>query len=236
MKYQHLSPVLIAFLMTAVVVPASRSQNLPNHIEKKKDQADIKASTSNWLDDRCDVDRLSDLVMKWDQVRLSGEKIQLESIENRIAAELRNDLRETEAQMVQAGREVKQSEAEVKSSKRELRRERRDGDIDRRGRRDDRRDLNDDKRDLKDDQKDAAQAEAILKKKQETVHRLIALQKEIDSPGRAGDAALTARWRSLLEEYLKLSQEEIKLGIREMQEDKSEIREDRRERREDRRD
>lgn len=228
--------VLPALLMLAVFVPVSQAQNLPNRVDKKQDQAGLKASVSNWQDDRRDVDRLSDLVMKWDQVRVSGDKIQLESIEKRIAAELRNDLRETEAQVRQADREVKQSEAEVKSSKRELRKERRDRDHDRRGRRDDRRDLNDDKRDLKDDRKDAAQAEAILKQKRETVHRLIALQKEIDSPGKAGDAALTARWRSLLEEYLKLSREEIKLGVREMQEDKAEMREDRRERREDRRD
>ncbi len=228
--------VLPALLILAVSVPVSQAQNHPNHVEKKQDLAGLKASGSSWQDDRRDVDRLSDLIMKWDQVRLSGDKIQLEYIENRIAAELRNDLRETEAQVRQADREVGQSETEVKRSKRELRREKHDGDRDRRGRRDDRRDLKDDKRDLKDDQKDAAQAEALLKQKQETVHRLIALQKEIDSPGKAGDAALTARWRSLLEEYLKLSQEEIRLGVREMQEDKAEIREDRRERREDRRD
>jgi hypothetical protein len=236
MKSLRLPSVPAVFLMLVALVPLSQAQNPPNRIEKKQDQSGLNASTSNWLEDRRDVDRLSDLVMKWDQVRFSGDKIQLESIENRIAAELRNDLRETEAQVREADREVKQSGNEVKSSRREHRRERRDGDQDRRGRRDDRRDLKDDKRDLKDDQKDAAQAEALLKKKQETVHRLIALQKEIDSPGKAGDAALKARWRSLLEDYLKLSQEEIKLGVREVQEDKSEIREDRRERREDRRD
>lgn len=235
MKSLRLSFVLHALLL-AVSVPMAQTQNLPNQVEKKQDRNGLKTSVSNWQDDRRDVDRLSDLVMKWDQVRLSGDKIQLESIENRIAAELRNDLRESETQVRQADREVGQSKAEVKRSKRELRRERHDGDRDRRGRRDDRRDLKDDKRDLKDDKKDAAQAEALLKRKQETVHKLISLQKEIDSPGKAGDAALTARWRSLLEDYLKLSQEEIKLGVREIQEDEAEIREDRRERREDRRD
>lgn len=236
MKSLRVSSILFSLLMMSALVSGSRAQILPNRIEKNQDKAGLASSASHWMDDRWDVDRLSDLVMKWDQVRQTGDKELLESLEKRIAAELRNDLRESETQVQQAEREVKQSEAEVKSSKRELRRERRDGDHDRHGRRDDRRDVKDDKRDLKDDQKDAKQAEALLKKKQETVHRLIALQKEIDSPGKAGDAVLTARWRSLLEDYLKLSQEEIKLGVREVQEDKAEIREDRRERREDRRD
>jgi hypothetical protein len=222
-------------LMTALAPPA-RAQNPPDRIEKRQDHAGIAASASNWMDDRQDVDRLSDLVMKWDGIRRSGDAAGLQTIEKRISFELRNDLRETEVQTGQADREVKQSGAEVKSSRRELRKEKLDGDHDRRARRDDRRDLRDDNRDLKDDQKDAAQAESLLNRKRETVRQLIALQKEIDTPGKAGDAALTARWRSLLDAYLKVSRDEIKLGVREMQEDKAEIREDRRERREDRKD
>jgi hypothetical protein len=232
---RHLSALFFLMLLNALV-PRSEAQNPTDRIEKRQDQSGLAVSKSNWMDDRRDVDRLSDLVMKWDRIRVSSDAVRLESVEKQIALELRNDLRETAVQAGQADREVKQSEAEVKSSRRELRKEKHDGDHDLRARRDDRRDLRDDKRDMKDDRKDAAQAESLLNRKRETVRNLIVLQKEIDAPGKAGDVALTARWRSLLDEYLKLSQEEVKLGIREIQEDKAEIREDRRERREDRRD
>jgi hypothetical protein len=92
------------------------------------------------------------------------------------------------------------------------------------------------KRDLRDDVKDAKKAEEMLQKKRDVARRLVALQRQIDAPGKAGDKALQNQQLTLREEYLKLSREEIRIGVREKAEDRREIREDRKERREDRRD
>ena len=83
------------------------------------------------------------------------------------------------------------------------------------------------KRDLRDDVKDAKQAEEMLQKKRDVARRLVALQWQIDTPGKAGDNALQNQQLALLEEHLKLSREEILIAVREKAEDRREIREDR---------
>jgi hypothetical protein len=204
--------------------------------EIREDKKDLAFSSVSVADDRRDFDRLSDLVMRWDDMRKGGDSAELRQVQKKIAGELRRDLKETAVEVQRAKREAAGSAADKNEARRELRRERRDRDGDRRALRDDRRDFRGEKRDLRGDVKDANQAEEMLRKKREVAGRLIALQKLIDSPGKSGDKALQNQQLGLLEEYLKLSREEIKAGIREKAEDRREIREDRREKREDRRD
>ncbi|HEX9935120.1 MAG TPA: hypothetical protein VGB38_07990 [bacterium] len=226
-----------AFVAAAVLagwaVSELAAQSLPERTaDKRRIAADVRQTT----DDRRDVDRLSDLVIRWDRLRQTEpNSASLKQVEDQIFSELRRDLKETATQTGQAKTEVKQSTAEARQSKGELKREKRDRDRDKRELRDDRRDLADDRRDMRDDERDAKKIEDLLNRKRSVAKDLVTLQREIDAPGKAGDNALQQRQKALLEEYLKLSQEEIRLGIREGAEDKRELREDRRESREDRR-
>jgi len=201
--------------------------------EIRTDKKSVTKDKVAIMDDRRDLDRLSDLIIKWDRLRKTNNLAALDQIEAQIAIELRKDLKETQLETALAKKEVKQSTNEVKRSKTEARRERRDRDLDKKALKDDVHDRRDDKRDLKDDVRDAQKTEQLLEQKRTVARDLIALQKQIDMPGKKGDKVLQSKQRALLEEYLKLSQQEIQMGIRELNEDQQELREDRRERRED---
>ena len=200
----------------------------------RADKKKITEDKAAIMDDRHDVDRLSDLIIKWDRLRKGSDQAALDRVEAQISAELRNDLKESRQETGQAQKEVMQSAAEANRSKKELRRERRDMDFNKKALKKDKRDLRKDKRDLKDDIKDSKKAEEILQKKRVVARELIGLQKQIDMPGNKGDKAMQKKQQLLLEQYLKLSQQEIQMGIRELREDQQELREDRREVREDR--
>jgi hypothetical protein len=211
------------------------AQAVSNAKQRQDDKKGMAAAAAGVADDRRDVDRLSDLIMRWDYLMKQGrDGAALQRVDEQIAVELRNDLRETGAQARQAEKEVKQSTAEVIGSRREVRREAHDGDRNKRALRDDKRDLRDDKRDRRDDVRDAKKAEEILQRKREISKELIVLQKRIDAD-KDSNPVLQAKKRELYGQYLALSREEIELGIREAAEDLRELREDRRETREDRR-
>ncbi len=222
--------VTLALLLISALAPA---QTIRNAKERHDDKKGAAAAAIGVADDRRDLNRLSDLVMLWDDLRQSGQDTK--EVEQRIAAELRRDLVETKVQAQQADIERAQSSREVRGSWRELRHERRDGDGNAHERRDDRRDLRNDRQDRRDDRRDAQRADEIFQRKQAIAKELIVLQKQTDTAGKLGDKLLQEKQSKLLEEYLALSREEIKLGVREAQEDKRELREDRRETHEDRR-
>lgn len=226
---------LLAMALAGVLsYQAARAQQISNAKQRHDDKKGVAAAQVGVADDRRDLDRLSDLIMRWDRLMKSGrDGAALQQVEDQIALELRRDLRETAVQTQKAEREVKQSATEIAGSRREVRREAHDGDHNRRELRDDKRDLRDDRRDLRDDKRDAKRAEEILARKREIAKELIVLQKRIDAD-KAPDPVLQATKRKLFEEYLALSQEEMKLGVREAREDMRELREDRRETREDR--
>ncbi|NUO81683.1 hypothetical protein HUU05_16560 [candidate division KSB1 bacterium] len=210
------------------------AQSVSNAKQRQDDKKGLAAANAGVADDRRDLDRLSDLVMRWDHLMKAGrDGAALQHVEEQIAEELRRDLRETAIQVQKAEHEVKQSTAEVRGSRREVRREAHDGDQNQRALRDDRRDLRDDRRDRRDEVRDANKAEDILARKREIAKEMIALQKRIDAD-KSADPVLQAKKRSLLSDYLALSREEIQLGLREAAEDTRELKEDRRETREDR--
>lgn len=229
------SMIVTTLALLAINVLMAQAQQIRNAQERATDKKGAAAARAGVADDRRDVDRLSDLVMRWDHWRQSGNDAAAQRVQQQIAEELRRDLKETAVQAQQAEKEVKQSTAEVSRSNREVRRERRDGDGDKSALRDDRRDRRDDRADRRDDIRDAKKAEEILKRKREIAVELVALQKRIDAAGKLGDKVLQAQQSKRLDEYLALSREEIQLGIREAAEDMRELREDRRETREDRR-
>lgn len=212
----------------------AHAQAVSNAKQRHDDKKGIAAAATGVADDRRDLDRLSDLIMRWDHLMKQGrDGVALQRVDEQIMAELRNDLRENAVQTRQAEKEVKQSTAEVVGSRREVRREAHDGDGNKKALRDDRRDLRDDRRDRRDDKRDAKKAEELLQRKREISKELIVLQKRIDAD-KASDPVLQAKKRELYGQYLALSREEIELGIREEAEDIRELREDRRETREDR--
>jgi hypothetical protein len=205
-------------------------------VEKNKDKKAIAADRVSVRDDRHDLNRLSDLVMKWDQLRTSTPNSEaLKKVEQEIYAELRRDVKEAKTEVKEAKKEVIQSTHEVHASQVEKAHERHDRDGDRRALRDDKKDLRDDRRDRRDDVRDEKKAEELLTKKRAISQQLIDVQKKIDAAGPRVDKLMREKQSDLLEEYLTLSQEEVKLGLREIKEDKKELREDRRETREDRR-
>ncbi len=227
---------ILMLVLVLLCAGSAFSQAVRVQVERAADQQAIQRDKTALADDRMDLYRLSDLVMKWDQLRKTRvAAAELELVEKAIAVELRRDLAENRMQVEAAQKEVKQSEKELRQSRREVRRERKDDDHDKAALRDDRRDRRDDRRDVKDDVKDAEKAAELLHKKQAVAIELFEVQKKIDAAGPVVDKALRHQQEVLLEKYLALSHEEIKLGYRELQEDKSEKREDRRERREDRR-
>lgn len=230
-----------SFYLTASLLLASfwsrevSAQAVSNAKQRHDDKKGMAAAAAGVADDRRDLDRLSDLIMRWDYLMKQGrDGAALQRVDEQIAIELRNDLRETAVQARQADKEVKQSTAEVIGSRREVRREAHDGDHNKKALRDDKRDLRDDRRDRRDDKRDAKKIEEILARKREISKELIVLQKRIDAD-KASDPALQAKKRELYGQYVALSREEIELGIREEAEDLRELREDRRETREDRR-
>jgi len=223
--------ILICMLLVASVAFAQI-----HAVEKTKDRHAIAADKTSVRDDRGDLNRLSDLVIKWDQLRKSApNSAALKECEDQIYAELRRDVKEAKVEVKEAQKEVKQSTREVNASRLEKVKERTDKDMDKKALRDDRRDLRDDRRDRRDDVRDEKKAEEILAKKRGLSTELIELQKKIDAAGPQGDRVLRQKQADLLEQYLTVSQEEISLGLREIKEDRKELREDRRETREDRR-
>jgi hypothetical protein len=239
MKKAHL--YVVSGLMLCALCATAQANPLPQELKRdrheiRSDKRELSKDEAALKDDHRDLGRLSDLVIKWDELRKSNAPAgEIDAIEKLIAAEVRKDLRENKVQTEAAKKEVVESEKELRKSRREARRERKDGDMNKAERKDDVRDRRDDKRDLKNDIKDAEAAQALLAKKEATAGELFVLQKKIDAAGDRIDDQLRNQQRVLLERYLQLSQEEIRMGLREKHEDRRELKEDRRELREDRR-
>ncbi len=198
--------------------------------ELRKDKQELKADKKAVADDRQDLDRLSDLVIRWDKLRKEKPNTPaVEALEKRINAELRRDLKESRMEVIQSKGEVKKSAGEEKKSEKKVTREKTDKDRDHRALVAKKKELKTDRTNLKDDVRDSKQAEEILTQKQDIAKKLIALQKEKDNTGSVGDKVLQNKQQKLFEEYLDLSKKEINLGIRELAEDREEQKEDRRE-------
>ncbi len=197
--------------------------------EVRQDRVELVRDQAKVTDDRMDLDRLSDLVIRWDQLRASrASTAQLAQVEEQIAAELRRDVAENAEQAQQADAEVQRSEKELQRSRRELRRERTDGDRNTAQRREKNRERRDDRHDLQDDLRDSQRARALVDKKRQVAGELLALQRRMDEANARLNQNLRDQQRVLLERYLALSQEELKMGVREIHEDRKEVREDRR--------
>jgi hypothetical protein len=154
-------------------------------------------------DDIADLDRLSDLVMEWNYLRRSGAgDRETRAAFARIARELRRDLGENHAQLMQARAETRRSARNLRHA---VRYPGRFGD-------------------LIDDMRDERQARDLLVRKREITRELISIQKRIDRTY-GKDRVLASRQMRLLEEYLKLSRREIAMGFRELREDRWQIRE-----------
>ncbi|MBD3402687.1 hypothetical protein GF420_07310 [candidate division GN15 bacterium] len=247
---RQLTNILMILLLTSMVVGAASTASadgVRNAIEKHQDRKGHRQAAAGVADDRADLDRLSDLIMTWNDRRKAGaDQAELDRLQHQIAVELRRDIAENKAEVARSSKERRQSTRELRSDRRELRDDRRDvrearqsGDRDdtrreKRELRDDRRDRRDDRRDLRDDRRDEAEAQQLLQEKRQVAARLAAIQQQIDR-GTGDPESLRAHQMALYNEYLILSQKEIKQGVREMHEDRRELREDRRESREDRR-
>lgn len=232
-------------MSVGMAAPAVHADDLRNAGERLQDRQEIRQDRRGIADDRADLDRLSDLITRWNEARAQNDQAAQSRMEKRIAAELRSDLKETAAQAGKDQREVRRDRRELRSDRREVREDRREvhkeqvqGDAPgaraaRRELRDDRRDRRGDRRDMRDDKADAARAAEVLGQKRAVAVQLRELQREID--GGIDEATYRDRQSALLEQYLSLSQQELEMGLRELREDRGELREDRRETREDRR-
>lgn len=217
--------ILVIMLMASVFSPLVIADPITNTVERANDRTQIATGKVGVADARRDVDRLSDLIMIWDEYRKAGKEVAQKDTERMIAEELRRDLAETSIKEDQADREVAQRGREVRSSRREKRLE--PGHT-----RDDRRDLRDDRRDRRDDIRDEAMMDQLLKEKTAISSDLRTLQVQLDAK-KIGEKEAEAKMLVLFNQYLELSRQEVALGIRELREDHREIREDRRETRED---
>ncbi|MBN2000750.1 hypothetical protein JW935_24590 [candidate division KSB1 bacterium] len=188
-------------------------------VEKRSEQREVVQDKKKIADDVQDLDRLSDLIIKWDKIRQTDNKVALEKIERLIAIELKKDVVESAVEVEQAKKEVADSKKDVNRSRRQAVRERRDQDGDRKAARRKTVKAIDEKKDLKDDVKDAAKANELFEKKKNVAVKLLALQKKIDATPDKIDKVLQEKQYALFQEYLKLSQQEINMGIREHRED-----------------
>lgn len=229
---------LIAAL--ALASAAFAGDAVRNAVEKSNDRQDVRQDRAAVADDQADLNRLSDLIIQYDDLAASGANEQeLSRVRAAIASELRRDLVENKSQMASPKKEVGESKRELRSDRREVRSDRHDvragdateGELHRL--RDDRRDRRDDRRDVRDDKQDLEKSAGLLRQKREVAVKLRALQGDIDRGGNG--EALLAQQKDLLHQYLTLSRAERNMDLQELSEDHRELREDRRETREDRR-
>ncbi len=217
--------IVRTMFLTGIAGSIAFADPVTNTVERANDRTQIATGKVGVADARRDVDRLSDLIMIWDEYRIAGKDAAQKDVERMIAEELRRDLAETSIKEDQADREVAQSGRDVRSSWREKR-------FEPGHKRDDRRDLRDDRRDRRDDVRDEAMMDQLLKEKTALTKDLRQLQIDIDAK-KIGEKPAEEKMLNLFNQYLELSRQEIALGIRELREDHREIREDRRETRED---
>ncbi|MGH8015975.1 MAG: hypothetical protein ACREBV_07280 [Candidatus Zixiibacteriota bacterium] len=232
--------MMVAALSLSLASAAFAGDRVRNNVEKTHDRQDIRQDRAAIANDQADLDRLSDLVMQYNELSSSGSnESKLKSVKAEIAVELRRDMAENHRQVVDAKKETAESKREIRSDRREIRSDRREvaegtaTPKEKHELRDDRRDRRDDRRDYRDDRADMAGATALLEQKRTIAVELRNIQREIDARG--ASSALNARQSALLNDYLITSRKEISMGLRELKEDKRELREDRRETREDRR-
>ncbi len=134
-------------LLAGLLSNETSAQPASNAKQRHEDKKGMAAAAAAVADDRRDLDRLSDLIMRWDHFMKQGrDGAALLRVEDQIAVELRNDLRETAVQARMADKEVKQSTAEVVGSRREVRREAHDGDHNKKALREDRRETREDRK------------------------------------------------------------------------------------------
>ncbi len=230
--------------LALLIAAGSQAQTAQDVKEKVQDRRIIRQDVANVQIERADVDRLSDLVMRWDGLRAADADPQkIAKLQTAIAAELRHDLKLTAVQTAEAARKTAQAKQELRHDRRDVRSDvaevqadkavgdQADVVQDRQELRDDLKDKRDDRRDAVKEKVDLSRADQILESKRDLVVQLCDLQNQIDR-GRQVER-LQNRQGELLNQYVKLSREEVRLGVRQFVQDKQELREDRQKARQD---
>jgi hypothetical protein len=233
----YFSFLVLILLILAQICIADRLKKVG---EKGQNNQVISKEQAGAAGNRLNIDHLSDLLLRWDNYRLKGDRSGLAEIQQLIIGELRRDMAEISVQARQAKRETGQPKDEIPRDQRELRDDRRrltEADFHQVS--DDnlkskaqiggaQRDFKEDPCDLRDDVGDQEKAESILYRKHEIAGELINLQSQIDSGSDDGHL-FREKQNDLLQEYLMLSKMEISMGYREMQENRFNLKEDCRE-------
>jgi len=124
--FNHPRVLVAALLLGAgMAVPTAHADDLRNAGERLQDRKEIRRDWRGLADDRADLNRLSDLVTRWGDARTAKDQATQSRLEQRIAAELRTDLRETGTQAGDTRREVRRDRRELGSDRREVRDDRR---------------------------------------------------------------------------------------------------------------
>lgn len=225
--------VLMLLILTQICI----ADHLKKVVEKGQNNQSIGKEQAGGAGNRLDIDHLSDLLLRWDNYRLKGDRGGLVEIQQLIIGELRRDMVEITVQAKQAKRETEQSKDEIPRDQRELRDDRRrlteadlhqvsDDNLKSRAQiRGAQGDLKENPCDLRDDVGDQEKAESILDRKHDIAGELIDLQSQIDSGSDDGHL-FREKQNDLLQEYLMLSKMEISMGYREMQENRFNLKED----------
>jgi hypothetical protein len=89
------------------------AQAIRNAVERVEDRTALAADRTALADDAADLDRLSDLALRWQELRANGsDSPELREVQMQIAVELRRDLAENQAQAARAAKEARTSDRE----------------------------------------------------------------------------------------------------------------------------
>lgn len=174
--------LLIISLLAGGEAFAQANQNVDR---QATDGKNVKQSQQSGRENRANLDRLSDLMLRWDNLRRAGDAAGLSDVQKNILAEMRRDIAEFSKSTVQTRGE----KANDQSSK-------------------------GDDRIKPDEDDDLMDADWILKRKRDIARELVILQTFIDTGGDRKQASLDTQ-NDLLLEYLAISRQEVQLGYRE---------------------
>jgi len=218
----------LAVLAGMLFALSASAQEARDAAERHRDRKELRSDKAKIAYDAAALDRLSDLILKWNTLRKSDGREQETALAmDRITEALRSDLAETAVENAQAGAEIERSAREVRGDCREIRHDRselreavqdttpEDVATAKRKLGHDRLDLRDDRRDRHDDARDQRKIEKLLNDKREIAGKLVDLQRQIDAAARP-TKSLQNKQAALLHKYVALSQNEIKMGVREI--------------------
>jgi hypothetical protein len=188
--------VTLAGLALTLILGEATARPAAQPAARKADQP--AAGPEAVAEPSADLDRLSDLVLKMDELRADGaDDVVLADARAQIAAELRLDPYETEAAPARGGKLAQRGTPDDSTGSAPSSRQR----IERR--------------------RVLARAAQILARKRGLVRELRLLQLRIDA-GTDNSPVLAAAQDTLLGEYLSLSREETRIGARELRQEQGE--------------